>query len=343
MKVSREMSVLRYGLLAVSFLSAVPAYPMCIPCPCNVCEISSPAQANWVIMDRDQGRITLIPNIRITGNGEDFALILPTPSIPQTEPVSSTIWDQAFALTAPQATSSSRDFGCANDAYTQAMPNSNTDDGVDVLAQTRVGVFMITTLQASDPNALVTWLNQNGFRITASDAEKFKPYTDRNWVFCAMRVDPDQVQANSQWDLNVDPVAFTFAAEKLEVPLGVLSINRASDFKMFFFIVDEHRDTLDDFQTTYANRVSPTEYAAIRAMYPGLSAYLKPGVFLTRLDRTFPADTPMNASIFLAQAPKDAEFRRTFGGWMMSGDTLLLGLVALGLASRFKRPQRQDS
>jgi hypothetical protein len=288
-------------------------------------------------MDRDHGRITLIPNIRISGTGEDFALLLPTPSIPEVASVPDTIWDQAFALTAPQSIVPRGGLGCSQNVYEGVSPSSGPEnDGVDVLRQTHVGSFLVTTVQAADPNALLSWLNENGFTLDPEAAEKFRPYTDRHWVFCAMRLDPTAVRLGPTWDVSVDPIAFTFEANQFEVPLGLLSVNRDVAFKMFFFILDDHRSTLPDFQTTYANRISPLEFAAIRTRYPELSVYLKPNHFLTRLDRTFPEDVPMQDSIFLTRAEDDREYRRPSRGWVMSGDLLLGSILVAVTGARRK-------
>jgi len=325
--------------LAVPLLAmATPAYSMCVPCPCDVCDLRSAGQANWVILDRDRGRITLIPNIHVTGRGEDFALLLPTPSIPEVNSVPDTLWAQAFRLTAAQVYTPRGDFDCSD--YTSNFPMSPgaADDGVDIVQQTRVGAFLLTTLQASDPAALVSWLNQHGFTLATEDADKFRPFTDRHWFFCAMQVDPSS--SIGSWDVSMDPVAFTFEATQLEVPLGILGINRDMTFRMHFFVVDEHRAALPGFQTMYANRISPTEYAAIRTMYPQLSAYLSSGLFLTRLDRTFGGTDRMAGSILMTRAPDDTEYRQSFRRWVMSGDTLLFGVVLVALSGIWKRHPR---
>jgi len=340
MKGSRGMSTKRFLMSMPMLLLAVPAYSNCVPCPCDLCDLSSSGQANLVIMDRDHSRITLIPNIPITGTGEDFALLLPMPSIPEVAAVSNSIWDQAFALTAPQSSIPRQGLGCSQSFENALAPNAPSDDGVNVLGQTHVGAFLLTTLEATDPNVLVTWLNQNGFTLVPEDAEQFRPYIERGWVFCAMRLDADAVQLGPSWDLSVDPVAFTFEGNQFEVPLGVLGINRGPSFKMLFFIVDQHRDTLPEFQTSHANRITPIEFAAIRTMYPQLAAFLSPGAFVTRLDRTIPADAPMRDSIFITRAEDDREYRRPSPGWMMSGD-LVLGsilLLLLGAGKRIRAP-----
>jgi hypothetical protein len=64
--------------------------------------------------------------------------------------------------------------------------------------------------------------------------------------------------------------------------------------------------------------------------------YLKPNHFLTRLDRTFPEDVPMQDSIFLTRAEDDREYRRPSRGWVMSGDLLLGSILVAVTGARRK-------
>jgi hypothetical protein len=292
-------------------------------------------------MDRERGRITLIPNIHITGSGQDFVLLLPMPSVPEAASVPDTIWQEAFDLTAATGASTPDNLGCSHPSYIVAA-GEPPDDSVTIVQQTHVGAFILTTLQAEDPDALVTWLNQNGFKLALADAEKFRPFIQRGWAFCVMRLDPSAIQLDRHWDVSVDPVAFTFQATQLEVPLSLLSINRDQYLSMFFFIVDQHRPQLSGFQTTYANRISKNESIAIKKRYPELAAYLSAGTFLTRLDRTFTPTTAMSGSIVLTQAPDDSEFQRAFP-FRMSGESLVFGFTALLASSRVRRQFRRGT
>lgn len=303
----------RWGLvLSLAVLAPTSVLAMCWPCPCVDCEIQSRGQLNWVNMDRENGTIQLIPNIRITGAAEDFALIVPTPAVPEIAPAAVEIWDEALAFTAPIRTLRQNNGGCGGIFSTNLDSRAliGSEDGVVIVGQTTVGGFIATTIRSDDATALVTWLNQNNYQVKPEDTEKFAPYAEAGWVFTAMRLDTDNVVVPPSWDTNVDPVVFTYDATEFEVPLPVLSINRAPTLPMVFFIVDDGRAELSGFNVVYANRISGEEYAAIEDRHPNLAPFLAPGKFVTRLDRDFLSEDPMTESIFLKPSANQQEFRR---------------------------------
>ncbi len=307
------------------------AEAMCIPVYCVDCELQSMGQLNVVVMDRAAGKIQLIPNIRVAGNASEWGLIVPTPSVPDLEPAPGEIWTQMFGLTAPAPSDRAPgDLGCGNSYRDYAQPAGGGDDGVEIIGRLAVGAFDATILAAGDPSALGAWLNANGFSLSPEDQLKFAPYVARGWIFTAMKLDTARAGLGDQVDVNVDPVRFTYAADTLEVPLPILSIHRAEWLPMACFVVDDHRGTIPGFTTVYANAVDRSEASAVAARYPELGELIAPGRFVTRLDRIFGPDDPMDESVFLTRAPADDEYRRTSSFW--SGlDAWPVALLMIGL------------
>ena len=334
-------------LLAALLPAAAGAICVCFPCP--DCDLRSAGQINFVVMDRDAGMIHLVPNIRIVGVAEDFALVVPTPAEPLINVATAEIWDEAFELTRPVTLQTTRDgggLGCGNDgtvavfAPTEDGAGGFRDDGVDVIGTQKVGAFEATLVTSDDPRSLIDWLEENGYPVAGVEEEKLAPLTEAGWFFTAMKLDPDKFTPPDRWDANVDPVMFTYPAAELEVPLPFLTINRAPQLPMAFFVVDDHRTTLPGFDVTYANRVSESEYRAIEEGYDTVAGFLRPGRFLTRLDRTFLSDDEMRESIRLRSAENDDEFRRTLGGAALDSWPAAL-LVLSGLLMGLERLRRR--
>jgi len=340
---TRSLSLL--VLTALSSLALLPdrATAMCIPVCGGDCTLTSQGQMNFVAIDRAAGRIRLVPNIRITGEAQDFALVVPTPSLPQITPAAKEIWDEAVNLTAPLSNRrfdrQSSGYGCASVQSPVEIPGSNDGGGVIVHGRSTVGMFLATIVSSEDPDALVKYLRRNQFSIASPDSEAIAGLAERGWFFTAMKLDTENpaLEIPPQWDNNVDPVTFEYAATTFEVPLGFLDINRAAQLPMVFFVVDDHRVNLPGFQTTYANSVTAGEYEAMLSRFTHVSPFLRPGRYLTRLDRTFRSGDLMEDSITLEVAGTDEEFRRNTSSWSgLSGDWILLGLVPW-LSRRFIR------
>jgi len=301
--------------LAIALLviapGATPARAMCCPFPCIGCDIDNSGQATFIVMDRENGLIGVIPNIRLTGPANSFALVVPTPTVPTLHPVAKEIWQQATGLTAPPPRMFSSDgsgSGCGSEEIV-AVPASETD-AIEIIATRSVGSFLATTIRATDPLGLVAWLRGNGFEVTGPEAEALGRYVARGWVFTAMKLDPASPEAQRPaggWDVNVNPVEFRYAATEVEVPLELMAINRDGFFPVVFYVVDDHRVELSGFQTNYVNQISSREFNAIDERYPEVALRLHAGAFLTRLDRTFQSNDIMAGSQMVVRAPSDRE------------------------------------
>ncbi len=328
-------------LAAAPFLGAPPpAEAMCAPLPCELCTVENAGQVTFVVLHPDGAHVTVIPNIFITGDAADFALLVPTPVLPELAPADAGLWPQLFDLTRVASSTFYDDGGLGCDRTHYATPASPPGDGVDVLATRTVGDFDTATLSGTDPSAIAEWITTHGYAAAAGDLEVLGRYVERGWVFTVMK---PTAPADLSHGINVDPVAFTFAADSLEVPLDVIGLNRTSYFPVYFAVVADHRMTLPGFLTTYANRVNGSELAAIRARYPAVAARLAEGRFLTRLDRVFTGTDSMDGAIALTRATTDDEYRRST--WWEAAPAsfpgallllfLLLGAWSRGLARRY--------
>jgi len=333
-------------LLAAAALLLAPASSraMCSCFPCDDCVIVNSGQATFVVFDREGGTVGIIPNILITGPAATFALIVPTPVVPELTPVDKGLWTQVSQLTAaPIRTFSGGDnnLGCSQ-AVDEAVPAG--DSGTEVIVTRTVGSFIATTIRSSDSRSLVAWLLENDFEVTESEAQILARYVAREWVFTAMKLDPSSPESqvpNDGWNVNVNPVEFRYAATDVEVPLDLLSINRSDFFPVRFYVVDDHRMTLDGFQTNYANRLSDKEFEAIGETYPLVADRLASGRFLTRLERTYTSDDPTTGTLMFGPAAIDEEVfwpDRAAPGPVFPLESLVFFLLPAGLLRR--RPGR---
>ncbi len=329
--------------LMVSAGSTTPARAMCSPFPCFDCDINNSGQATFIVMDRANGLVGVIPNIRLTGSANSFALVVPTPTVPTLHPVAKEIWQQATGLTAPPPrTFSSGGSGCGGDEVFGTSPEGRTD-AIEIIASRTVGSFLATTIRATDPEGLVAWLRSNGFQVTEPEAQALGRYVTRGWVFTAMKLDPASPEARRPaggWDVNVNPVEFRYAATQVEVPLELMAINRDGFFPVVFYLVDDHRVELAGFQPNYVNQISNREFSAIEERFPEIAVRLRPGAFLTRLDRTFEGGDAMSGSLMFVRAPSDRELNwsNISNGLLLPLESILFLAIPAGLfRRRFRR------
>lgn len=334
---------LGWFLVLAVVLCASTASAICCPITPPEWHLRAVGQTNFVVVD--DGEISLIPNIVIRGDAPDFALLVPTPSVPTLQAIDSALWNEASAMTRSRARRSSAwDDGCGEDDRLVLAADSG-DEGVDIIDRQKVGAFLATILRADGAQSLIEWLDANGYAYTTDDADAFASYVDRDWVFTAMRLDPDDPQNQvplGGWDHTVDPVVLTYAADEFEVALPITAINRETIFPMRFYVVSDERTTLEGFRTNYANRLSASELEAVVDAYPNVAGWLGAGRTLVRLDRTFLASDAMDASIFLRRASSQDDVVPTGGGGAFGGviPVWLAPLVVLMGLRRLRRRRR---
>lgn len=337
----------RFVLPVLILLVAAPsAFSVCAPFPCDECMIRSQGQLNLVVMDRENGRIRMIPNMRFTGNASSFAVVVPTSALPELSPAESRIWNDAQALTSALRQPAAMD--CDNESVTRPATGDTdaaTDDGaggVVIHGEHTIGSFLATIVSSDSSTALVDWLNENGFSISETDASLFAPYVERGWFFTAMKLDTSKVETevpSGGWNTDLNPVIFDYEGDEFELALPIISINRAPSMPVLFFVVDDHRSALDGFRTRYANRINAEEGEAIAWQYPAIAEFVTAGTYLTRLDRTFTSASVMSKSILLKRASTDDEYRWSSTAWsgLVSPDLALLAVPILLFRMRHRR------
>lgn len=96
---------------------------------------------------------------------------------------------------------------------------------VQVLNRERVGLFDTATIQSADPQALLRWLNENGFATPTNLVPVLADYVRDGWVFGAARLDagPGAGEMHA-----THPLAFIFPTTRPVYPLRLTAQGTAS-------------------------------------------------------------------------------------------------------------------
>ena len=122
-------------------------------------DITEPSQIAAIFCS--DGQEDLIIQVSYEGDVEDFAWVVPVPSLPEIEAESFEIFIELSSLTTP--------------SYDYLGRGGAFEEEVMIYEQKRVGSYDTTTLSSEDPNSLINWLKENGYNFP-EDAENIIDY-----------------------------------------------------------------------------------------------------------------------------------------------------------------------
>ena len=303
-------------------------------------ELNGTGQRAFIAYNPQTQRVDLVPSINLTGEASEFAIVIPTPSIPKLDTVDQRIFRELNDLTMPVTrwrggggSSGCNVFTTEDSDGVAVFDSDSEEEGVTVISEQNVGAFDTVILTADNPMALTDWLDEHGYHHSIDDNAILQSYIDQKWIFTAMRLSP-QFQDGSRrraqfFDATIDPILLTYTAETLIYPLRLTSISAREGADVTVYILTPNKMHFPSAKVEYANWITDSEHDAIRLRYPTLGSFIGGSRYLTRLRRSF-ARTEMDTDFELGRHQDNQEFRRVrYMGLTFLPDLLLLGLVTI--------------
>ena len=216
-------------------------------------------------------------------------------------------------------------------------------NGVTVIREEIVGMFQAAILQATSADDLTQWLNDNDYKFDPADAKVLGDYVAKNWFFVAMKLDSSQVPpfVNQWWAATTSPAKITFAHSNssLTYPLKISAISTKERAEVLVYSIGKDPMRFPGAKVEYANEIDETEAESIALQYPTLSNYIPPGVFVTKLRRTF-TKSEMQQDIEIETTDDRREFREV--RYVNNSGFGLAGILILALVLFFNRRKKVD-
>lgn len=204
--------------------------------------LNSPIDQNAeriIFTDNGDGTISAIIQIQYTGFDTDFSWILPIPvpitadavSVPET---AANAFTELETATAPQFIPPPLPECAMIDFEGMAVAESAMEDGgVEVFAEGEVGPYEFVVVGSDDPNALVNWLIDSGYRVEEPMIPLINLYVEEEFVFMAMRLQPNQgVQ-------DIQPIQVTYPSENPMIPLRLTAVAANPDMAILTWFFAE--------------------------------------------------------------------------------------------------------
>ena len=252
----------------------------------------------------NDGTEILVIDINFSGQGKEFAWVVPTPSIPDVEKVTSNLFVTLQSYFQPKLFqgvvripgiillclalvylkchvkfTELAKIGClgliililgliAIPQFGGAPGSGKPSPAIKIHESKTVGFFETVTISSQDTKALIGWLNTNGFSVPSDLAPVVEKYVSEGWVFVAVKVRRD-TDADSL--TRPHPLTFTFKTEKPVYPLKLTGINSKKS-KVELYVYGPSRAEIPGFNVEYCKDAGHTkEIPGNRALWDRLS------------------------------------------------------------------------
>ncbi len=259
----RILTALLSALLTVGLVSNAEAF-----CGFYVAKADTELfnEASQVVLVRD-GKRTVITMVNdFQGDVKDFAMVVPVPTFIEREQIN--VGDMAVvehldAYTSPRLVEYFDEDPCAirreifslNRALPSVAETADADIrakslGVTIEASYSVGEYDILILDARQSGGLITWLNENGYRIPDGAERIVGSYLKQGMRFFVAKVNLDNFNATGY--TNLRPLQVAFESEKFMLPIRLGTLNAKGQQDMYVYTL------------TRTGRVETSNYRTVR-------------------------------------------------------------------------------
>lgn len=246
------------------------AFPMVADPLADSASTTMPRQRAIIAWDGTEQRLAI--DTAFTGEGTEFAWLVPLPSEPEILPATTGMFDTAAVLTSPRIESETgpdwligvgfavllmvfaamsgrgktvRIVGVLIFCLIAAaflLPALGKVRGsaagpatVQILAQSTAGIYDTTVLKADRADDLLAWLTGNGYGVPDGVESVVQDYLDRGWCFAAAKL---SINAASHGEHRAHPLHFRFAVAEPIYPMALTAVGNG-DIELELFVFAE--------------------------------------------------------------------------------------------------------
>ncbi|MCK6530202.1 DUF2330 domain-containing protein [Myxococcota bacterium] len=222
---------------------AALAAALAVPVPASACggffceQVAVDQSAERILFEvHGDGTVTAVIEISYSGEPSGFSWVVPVSDTPTLDVVPGTALRVVDLATAPRIIPPNLDFGDLADDDSVSDDDTYTgDDDVDVEELPQVGPYEPTVVSSEDPAALVDWLNDNGYLVTAEMEPYVDGYVASGMKFLAMKLAPEAGVSDIQ------PISVTWPGDEPMIPLRLTGVAAEPEMGFIVFVLGEQR------------------------------------------------------------------------------------------------------
>jgi hypothetical protein len=227
----------RLAVLFIFLLPGIltPAQPA-LACGGLFCQnIPVDQAAERIIFTVDPGEVSAYVQINYTGSAPDFAWVVPVPAVPEVDVAEMDSFNEIQVATDPVFMLPPVPDCMFDDRVFMAPAVEEAESAagdVTVFASGEAGpyAFDVVGTETGNVHALIDWLNENNYRITAEMEPLVFVYVEEEMIFLAMKLQPDQgVQ-------DIQPVKMTYQSQQPMIPLRLTAVAATPNMGIYTWI-----------------------------------------------------------------------------------------------------------
>jgi hypothetical protein len=217
----------------------------------------SPNQRALIIHDGEME--TLVLQVKYSGTVENFAWIIPLPSLPEGNLITTandSIFKKLHDWTQPKVYRTSGQGYWDGETRGNDFEVSPANPEVQIWEKLQVGPYEVYLLSGSSSIALVDWLAANGYNFPEKANSIIDFYIQKNWYFAAIRVhvNPTLSKENSTYQAGLPGIKITFRTAKPIFPLRISELTSARENEIELYVAASHRMVSESYQTAAMDR-----------------------------------------------------------------------------------------
>lgn len=246
---------------------------------CDRSRPAPPVQASErIIFVQEPGQMTALVQIEYRGAADDFAWVVPVPSVPELATADPAIFDDLDAATAPEFTFKFAERterytddgggggGCEDSGSELALSESvteseRTETSVRIIGQEAVGPYDSVIIASDDAGAMVSWLQGNGYAVADQAALVLRDYVDKAHYFVALKL-RSEVGVGA-----LRPLVMRYQGTEPCIPLRITAFASVPQLAVTAFIISSGRA-----MSTNYDHVRP-DYQSVRPWGDGSTSY----------------------------------------------------------------------
>lgn len=209
-------------------------------------------QSSKVAMMRDGDRTVITMANDYQGEPEEFAMVIPVPTVITREQVhvsDPALLEHLDAYTAPRLVEYYDDDPCAERMEYRLMQSAPVAQdsiivtgsrrakalGVTIEDEFTVGEYDILILSAKESDGLQTWLEENGYKVPEKARRTLGSYIKQDMKFFVAKVNLEARAENGSEMLR--PIAVAFETKKFMLPIRLGTVNAKDDQDLFVYML----------------------------------------------------------------------------------------------------------